>query len=56
MASAELPGWLRLVSTVALLGGAVLLGWLVLAALVRRRMILAEETAGADEGVGSDAA
>lgn len=55
MASAELPGWLRLVSTAALLGGAVLLGWLVLAALVRRRMILAEE-AGSDEGVGSDAA
>lgn len=45
-----MPEWVRLLSSVALLTGMVLLGWALVAAIVRRRAILAPEHEGDGSG------
>lgn len=47
-----MPEWVRLLSSVALLTGMVLVGWALLAAVIRRRAMLAPDDQS--EGVADE--
>jgi hypothetical protein len=45
-----MPGWLNVLSAVALMTGAVFLAWALVAYMIRRRSILAPPDESSDDG------